>query len=80
MGIKSVVINRILFLCKEKNWKLNTLANEAGVTASTIYSMVNPDRQDIGIVLIKKICDGLNISITEFFNTDEFNLLDQEIK
>lgn len=49
------------------------------MTPSTAYSMLNESRRDISIRTIKKFCDGLEISLGEFFSTDEFNNLEQEI-
>ncbi len=80
MGVKDVVANRFQFLCKERNIKLNTLANLSGVTPSTAYSMVDKTRHDISITTIKKFCDGLEISLGEFFSTPEFDELEQEIR
>lgn len=79
MSVKDVVANRFKALCKEKNIKLNTLANLSGVTPSTAYSMVDKNRHDISIITIKKFCDGLEISLGEFFSTPEFDDLEQEI-
>ena len=80
MGIKKAVLLRIKKLCKERNLKLNALANLSGVTPSTVYSMFDEDRYDIGIVSLKKLCDGLEIDIIEFFNDDLFKNMEQEIK
>ena len=80
MGVKDVVANRFQFLCEERNIKLNTLANLSGVTPSTAYSMVDKTRHDISITTIKKFCDGLEISLGEFFSTPEFDELEQEIR
>lgn len=80
MGVKLAVLNRFRQLCKERNLKLNELANISGVTSSTVYSMFDDNRKGISIVTIKKLCDGLNITLAEFFDTDEFNNLEQEIK
>lgn len=80
MGIKEAVVKRIKVLCKSKNIKYNTLATLSGITPSTVYSMLSSDREDIGIVLLKKLCDGLDITITEFFDDDLFRSLEQEIK
>lgn len=79
MSVKDVVANRFKALCEEKNIKLNTLANLSGVTPSTAYSMVDKNRHDISIITIKKFCDGLEISLGEFFSTPEFDDLEQEI-
>jgi transcriptional regulator with XRE-family HTH domain len=80
MSVKDVVVNRFRELCKEKNMKTNELANLSGVTPSTAYSMMDPTRRDISIVTIKKFCDGLDITLGEFFSTPEFDHLEQEIK
>ena len=79
MNIKAAVVERIKELCFHRNITVNTLANLAGVTPSTVYSMLDSSRKDIGIVAIKKLCDGLDIQITDFFNADLFNNLEQEI-
>ncbi len=80
MGIKNAVVLRIKELCKQKGIKFNTLATSSGVTPSTVYSMLDESRKDIGIIVLKKLCDGLDITITEFFNSDLFRNLEQEIK
>ncbi len=80
MGIKAVVAKRINQLCKERMITVNELANIAGVNPSTIYSILGTKSKSPEIVTIKKICDGLEISIVEFFNTEEFLNLEQEIK
>lgn len=80
MNTKEAVAKRILELCKRKNIAVNALANLSGVTPSTIYSILNEKSQNPGIVSIKKLCDGLGISVREFFDSDLFNDLEQEIK
>lgn len=80
MDIKEAVVLRIRELCEQNKIKFNTLANESGLTPSTVYSVLDEKRKDIGILVLKKICDGLNITITEFFDTDMFRNLEQEIK
>ena len=80
MGIKEAVIFRISELCRDRNIKLNALANLSGVTASTVYSMFDGTRKDVGIVAVKKLCDGLDITIIEFFEHAIFRDLEQEIK
>ena len=80
MGIKNAVVMRIKELCKEKGIKFNTLATESGVTPSTIYSLLDESRKDVGILVLKKLCDGMGISITDFFDSDIFRNLEQEIR
>ena len=59
MDIKDLIVKRFLELCKEKNIKINELANISGVTPSTAYSMMDEKCRDISIRTIKKFCDGL---------------------
>ena len=80
MNTKKAVAIRILQLCNEKQLTINALANIAGLPPSTIYSMLNEKSQNPGVVSIKKICDGLDITIREFFDHDIFDALEQEIQ
>lgn len=80
MSVKDVVAKRFKELCNERGIKTNELANLSGVTPSTAYSMLDPNRRDISIITIKKFCDGLDITLGEFFSTPEFDGLEQEIK
>lgn len=80
MNTKEAVAKRILDLCEERNMAINALASISGVSPSTIYSMLNEKSQNPGVVSLKKICDGLEISIREFFDSDLFDDLEQEIK
>lgn len=80
MTVKEAIEKRIIQLCNERGIAVNALANISGVTPSTIYSMLNSKSKNPGITSIKKICDGLEISVREFFDSDLFNDLEQEIK
>ena len=80
MDIKDAVVNRFLQLCDERQIKINELATLSGVTPSTAYSMIEKTRRDVSIRTIKKFCDGLEITLGEFFSTEEFDSLEQEIK
>ena len=79
MGVKDMVVARFSELCTKRNIKINELAYRAGVTPSTAYSMMDSRRRDISIVTIKKFCDGLDITLGEFFSTVDFDNLEQEI-
>ena len=79
MGIKNAVVVRFRQICESKNIKLNELAVRSGVTPSTVYSMFDESRKDVSIITIKKLCDGLDISISDFFDSEIFRSLDQEI-
>lgn len=79
MNIKDAVVVRFQKLCEKEGIKLNELATRSGVTPSTVYSMVDSKRRDLSIITIKKLCDGLDISITDFFDDKMFKKLDQEL-
>lgn len=79
MGVKDAVALRFEHICKERNLTYNELASRSGVTPSSVYSMMDKSRQNVSIVLIKKLCDGLELSLGEFFSAKEFDDLDQEI-
>lgn len=80
MNVKQAVVDRFIKLCEESNITLNELATRSGVTQSTVYSMVDKTRRDVYISTIKKLCDGLDITLGEFFSSKEFDNLEQEIK
>ena len=80
MSVKDVVAKRFQELCYERKIRTNELANISGVTPSTVYSLLDSRRRDVSIITIKKLCDGLEITLGEFFSTPEFDNLEQEIK
>ena len=79
MSITQAVAERILELCKERGITVNRLCTISAVTQSTVNDIVNGITKNVGIITIKKLCDGLQISITEFFDTGVFRTLEQEI-
>lgn len=80
MNAKEAVARRIQALCLERNLAVNALANLCGVAPSTIYSMLNKKSKNPGVVSIQKICDGLEISVREFFDDPLFENLEPIIK
>ncbi len=80
MTVKDAVVQRFQQICRQRNIKTNELANLSGVTPSTVYSMMDASRRELSITTIKKLCDGLDITLGEFFSTPEFDALEQEIK
>lgn len=80
MGVKDAVAQRFQRICEERKMTPNELASVSGVTPSSVYSMMDPARRNVSIVLIKKLCDGLEISLGDFFTAEEFEKLEQEIK
>lgn len=80
MTISKAVVQRLFELCNERNITINKISNISGVTQSTVSDIVNGATNNAGIATIKKLCDGLEISIRDFFNADVFDDLEQEIK
>ena len=80
MGVYDVVVKRIRDLCNEQDITPNALSYKSGISQSTIKRILNGESKNPGIVTIKKLCDGLNISLVEFFNTEEFLNIEQELK
>ena len=80
VNVKDAVIQRFEEILKERKMKINELANISGVTPSTAYSMFDPTRREISVSTVKKFCDGLEITLGEFFSTELFDNLEQEIK
>ena len=78
--VGDIVAGRILDLCKENNITLNKLSTISGVNQSTLNNIVSRVNKCATVSTVKKICDGLNISLVDFFNTEEFDKLEQEIR
>ena len=79
MQVKDAVAGRIRGLCRERGIKVNELDNISGVTPSTVYSLLDPKRRDVSVITVKKLCDGLGMTLGEFFSAAEFDALEQEI-
>lgn len=80
MNVGEAVKERILQLCKEENLSVNKLSSMSGVTQSTVNNIVSGRNHSTTISTIKKLCDGLGITIEEFFHSELFRDLEQEIK
>ena len=80
MGVKDMIAQRFKEICGERGITLNELATLSGVTPSTAYSMMDKKRRDISIVTIKKFCDGLDVTLGEFFSVPLFDEIEQEIE
>lgn len=79
-SLKETIAFRITQLCAEKGISAYALAISCGVDKSTIYSILGEKSQSPEVASIKKICDGLEITLGQFFSTPEFDALEQEIK
>lgn len=80
LNIGEAVKLRIAELCMQRNITINKLATISGVTQSTLNNIIGGRNKGTNISTIKKLCDGLDITIQEFFSSDVFNGLEQEIK
>ena len=80
MDTITAVKNRIFNLCYERNISINRLATVCALPPSSLKNILYSKSQNPKLLTIKMICDGLGITLADFFNTDEFNSLEQEIK
>ena len=80
MNIGEAVKERILELCREHDISVNKLSSMSGVTQSTVNNIVSGRNNSATVSTIKKLCDGLGITIEDFFSSELFRGLEQEIK
>ena len=80
MDTRTAIIHRLNNLCGQKGWSIHKLATVSGVSPSTVKSILYGNSKNPGVVTIKQLCDGLDISLTEFFAGEEFANLEQEIQ
>jgi len=78
--LSEAIQKRIIGLCDERSITINKLSTICGVTQSTIDYIIKKNDSKTSVSTVKKICDGLDITLAEFFDTAEFNSLEQEIK
>ncbi len=79
MGISEAVRERLVTLCQEQGITVNHMCDLAAVPQSTANNFLNRKTHNLGIITLKKLTDGLGVTITEFFDTDLFRHLEQEI-
>ena len=80
MRTQTAIITRIQELCDQYHHNIHSLARISAVHPSTIKSIIYGASDNPGVITIKKICDGLGISLIDFFNTPLFENLEPEIK
>lgn len=80
MTVKEAVAARFEQILQERRMRANELANRSGVTPSSVYSMLDPRRKEVSVNLVKKLCDGLDMTLGEFFSVPIFDALEQEIQ
>ena len=76
----TAVRSRILELCRQRHITINRLATLSGVTQSTLNNIVSGRNNSATVATIKKLCDGLDITLRDFFNVPAFDDLEQEIQ
>lgn len=79
MDTVTAVRDRILVLCEERNISINKLATISALPPSSIKNILYGKSQNPKLLTIKMICDGLDMTLGEFFSTPEFDALEQEI-
>ena len=80
MDTRQAVANRILELCAQRNLSVNALARLSALPPGTVKNILNGASRNPGIVTLKILCDGLGISLSDFFDTPSFRGLEQEIQ
>ncbi len=80
MTVKEAVVVRFEEILRSRNISANELANRAGVTPSSVYSMLDARRKEVSVNLVKKLCDGLDMTLGAFFSAKVFDELEQEIQ
>lgn len=80
MTTGDAIKERILTLCRDRNITINKLGTISGVTQSTISNITSGRNKGATVATIKKLCDGLDITLVDFFDCDVFESLEQEIQ
>ena len=80
MDTRAAVANRLVALCGQRGWTVRKLATESAVPPSTVKSILYGNSKNPGVVTIKMLCDGLDMTLEEFFSGAEFADLEQEIQ
>lgn len=80
MSTVNAVRDRILQLCEERNISINHLATISALPPSSVKNILYGKSQNPKLLTIKLLCDGLGITLGEFFSTPAFDALEQEIK
>ena len=80
MTAKDAVAVRLRDICTQRGIRINELANISGVTPSTVYSLLDTRHRDVSVTTVKKLCDGLDMTLGEFFAAPVFDGLEQEIQ
>ena len=79
MDNSALIAQRILELCRERDMTVGKLCSTAETTASTVHDIVTGITKNLRVFTLKKLCDALGITLSEFFNTPDFNNMDIEL-
>jgi len=80
MDLGEAIRKRIIQLCEERKITVNKLSTISGITQSTLSNIMSGRNNSMTVSTVKKICDGVNISLRDFFDSEFFSNLEQEIK
>ena len=80
MKVKTAIIKRLMEICDKRHIKPNELATRSGVTPSTVYTLLSRKSNGMSVVTLKKLIDGLDLTLPEFFDAEIFRTLEQEIE
>ena len=80
MTVKEAVAARFNEILRDRNMRANELATRSGITPSSVYSMLDPRCKEVSVNLVKRLCDGLDMTLGEFFSAPVFDELEQEIQ
>ena len=79
MDIGQAVRERILQLCEERHLTINRLCTLSGVTQSTVNNIISGRNRSVTVSTLQKLCDGLSITIEDFFHAPMFRQVEQEV-
>ena len=80
MTVSEAVVARLIELCEERHLTINKISTISGITQSTVNDIIKGTTASAQISTIKKLCDGLEISVRQFFDSPLFDDLEQELK
>ena len=79
MKLNEAIVQRIIQYCNERNLSINKLASLSMLTQSTLNNIINKYTSDVKLMTIVRICDGLNMSLSEFFDSSLFDNIDIDL-
>ena len=80
MILREAIALRILEICTENGYTVNKLSTVCGITQSTLNNIINTGSKNPTVSTVKKVCDGVGITLAHFFDSPLFENLDQEVQ